>query len=178
MTQLFTDHGPFRFKLHALGLTDDTHFNCHHWSVEHSHTRKPSSARLLWTDARKDRRIVRAAVPARTVPREEIRAHVAPALSLRTIGNRLLEVGLRSRVPLARLPLTPKHRQARMLWFRDRVYWRLKRSSVVFSDKYRFCLNASDGSTRVRRRPGERHLLECIHPRHTGPTSVFLVWGS
>ena len=25
--------------------------------------------------------------------------------------------------------------------------------------------------------PGERHLLESISPRHTGPTSGFMVWG-
>ena len=44
---------------------------------------------------------------------EEIRAHVAPTVSPSTIGNHLLAAGLTSRVPLARLPLTPRHRQAR-----------------------------------------------------------------
>lgn len=85
------------------------------WSVEHSHTRRPGSGRPRSTDARQDRRIVRAAVADRTSSRDEIRSHVAPAVSPRTIGNRLLAAGLRSRVPLARLPLTPRHRQARLL---------------------------------------------------------------
>ena len=40
------------------------------------------------------------------------------------------------------------------------------------------CLYARSGCTRVRRRPGERHLPECIRPRHTGPTSGFMVWGA
>ena len=43
---------------------------------------------------------MRAAVAARTEFREEIRAHVAPAVSRRTIGNCLLAAGLKSRVPL------------------------------------------------------------------------------
>ena len=34
--------------------------------------------------------------------------------------------------------------------------------SVVFSDESRFCLYTSDGRKCVRRRPGERHCLECI----------------
>ena len=37
---------------------------------------------------------------------------------------------------------------------------------------------ASDGRTRVRRRPGENHLPECIRSRHTGPTSGSMVWGT
>ena len=85
---------------------------CHcfqQWSVEHFHTSRSGSAWSRNTDARQDRRIVRAAVAA---SKEEIRAHVAPAVRPSTIGNRLLAVGLRSRVPLASLPLTPRHSQA------------------------------------------------------------------
>ena len=40
---------------------------------------------------------------------KKILAHVAPVLSTRTIGNRLLPAGLRSLVPLARLHDTAKH---------------------------------------------------------------------
>ena len=111
----------------------------------------------------------------RTATREEFRAHFALALSPRTIGNRLLSGRPRSRVPLARLPLTPLHRQARLLWCRERVNWRVVWHSVVFSDESKFFLFASDGRTRIRRRPGERHLPECICPLHTSPTSGFMV---
>ena len=48
--------------------------------------------------------------------------------------------------------------------------------SVVFSDKSRFCLNASDRRTRAGRTLGERNFPECIRSRHTGPTSGFMVW--
>ena len=47
--------------------------------------------------------------------------------------------------------------------------------SVVFNDESRFFLYASDGRTLVRRRPGERHLTECICPWHTGPISSFML---
>ena len=104
------------------------------WSVEHSHTCKPGSGWLRSTDARQHRRIVREAMVSRTSPREEIRAHVAPAVSSRTIGNSLLAAGLRSRVPLATLPLIPQHLQARLPWCRERVDWRVEWRSVVFRD--------------------------------------------
>ena len=94
------------------------------WSVEHSHTRRPGSGLPSSTYAGQDRRIVHAVVAARTVSREEIRAHVvAPAVSPRTIGNRLLAAGLISRVPLASLSLTPRHRQAQLLWCNESVDW-------------------------------------------------------
>ena len=43
------------------------------------------------------------------------------------------------RVPLARLPLTLRNRQARLLGCLARVDWRGERPSVVFSDASRIC---------------------------------------
>ena len=113
-----------------------------------------------------------AAVDARTASGEEIQAHVAPSVSPRFIGNRLLAVGLRLRVPLIRLPLTPRHRQERLLWCRERVDWREEWRSVVFSDESRFYLYESNGRTRIRRRPGERHLPECIRHDTQAPSQA------
>ena len=98
--------------------------------------------------------------------KEEIRTRIAPAVSPRTIGNRLLAAGLRPHVPLAKLPLIPRHRQARLFWCCESVDWRVERRSVVFSDERKFCLSASDGRTCIWRRPGKLHLLECIRPRY------------
>ena len=78
-------------------------------------------------------------------------------------------------VSMARLPHTPQHRQARLLWCRERVDWSVEWCPVIFSDESRFCLYASDGRTSVRRRPDERRFPECIRPRLTGPTSGFMV---
>ena len=86
---------------------------------------------------------------ARTASREKIRAHVAPAVLPRIIVNRLLAVGLRPRVPLARLPHTARHHQARILWCRERVVWRVEVRTVVFSYESRFSVYASDGRTRI-----------------------------
>ena len=144
-------------------------------SVEHFHTRRPGSGRPRSTDASQDRCIAQAVVAALTASRKEIQAHIAPAVSSRTIRNRLLAAGLKSRVPLARLPLTPRPRQTRLLWCRERVDWRVEWRSVVFNDESRFCLYASDGHTRIRLRPGERHLPKCILQRHIDPTSCFMV---
>ena len=145
------------------------------WSVEYSHTRRPGSGWPRSTDTRQDRRIVQAVVAAQTASREEIRAHVAPAVLPRTIGNFLLASGLRSHMPLARLPLIPRHRQARLLWCRERVDWKVEWHSADFSDESRFCLYANDECTCVQRRPGEHHLPECIRPRYRGPTSGFMM---
>ena len=92
--------------------------------------------------------------------------------------KRLFASGFRSRVPVARLPLTPRHRQARLLWYRERVDWSVEWRSVVFSVNSRFCQYASDGRTRLRARPGERHIAECISPRYIGPSSGFIVCGA
>ena len=68
------------------------------WSVGHFQTRRPGSGRPCNTDARQVRLLVRAPVAAS----REDRVHVAPAVSLRAVVNRLLVAGLRLRVPLAR----------------------------------------------------------------------------
>ncbi|GFW90855.1 uncharacterized protein TNCV_2418481 [Trichonephila clavipes] len=57
---------------------------------------------------------------------------------------------------------------------RDRIEW----ISIVFSDESRFCLGASDSHVLVRRRPGELLQLNCLRPRHTGPTTKVMVWGA
>ena len=145
------------------------------WSVECSHIHRPCSGWPHNTDAHQDRHIMQAVVATQTAFRKEIWAHVvAPAVSLRTIGNHLLAPGLRSCVPLARLLLTSWHCQAHLLWCLERVEW----CSVVFSGESRSCLYASDERKCVRYRPCEHHLLECIPPWHTGPTSGFMVWGT
>ena len=61
------------------------------WSMEHSHTHRPSSWWLCRTDARQDRSIVRVVVIVQTVFREEIWAHVAPAVLPKNIENCLLQ---------------------------------------------------------------------------------------
>ncbi|GFV30003.1 HTH_38 domain-containing protein [Trichonephila clavipes] len=84
---------------------------------------------------------------------------------------------LRARRQVACIPLIPNHCLLRRQWCQAKVHWRTEWRSVVFSDEIRFCLDASDGHVLVRRRPGECLQLNCLQPRHTGPTPVFMAWG-
>ncbi|GFV08193.1 transposable element Tcb1 transposase [Trichonephila clavipes] len=80
-----------------------------------------------------------------------------PVPSRETIRRRLTEVGLRSRRPLRRLPLTPHHRQCRLDFCRPRATWSVTDwRRVIFSDESRFSLSADDHRTRVWRRTGQR----------------------
>ena len=55
---------------------------------------------------------------------------------------------------------TPNHGYSGVV----KVDWRVEWRSVVLSVESRLSLYVSDGHKRVRRRPGERHLPECILP--------------
>ncbi|GFY07446.1 HTH_Tnp_Tc3_2 domain-containing protein [Trichonephila clavipes] len=116
-----------------------------------------------------------------------------PVPSRETIRRRLTEVGLRSRRPLRRLPLTPHHRQCRLDFCRPRATWSVTDwRRVIFSDESRFSLSADDHRTRVWRRTGSdsiRHLLSSgiqqfhkvpiinrimlVHILHDSPNNVF-----
>ena len=116
----------------------------------------------------------------RTASRDEIQAHVAPAVSPRTIGNRLLPAGLKHEFLWPSYYLhhdTAKHGYSGVV--KESVgEWNGALLSSVLRVGSDFCLYASDGLTPVWRRPGEHHLPECIRPRHTDPTSGFMVWGA
>ncbi|GFY07108.1 transposable element Tcb2 transposase [Trichonephila clavipes] len=94
-------------------------------------------------------------------------------------GRRLTEVGLRSRRPLRRLPLTPHHRQCRLDFCRPRATWSVTDwRRVVFSDESRFSLSADDHRTRVWRRSGQRSDPAFIVERHTAISQGVTVWGA
>ncbi|GFV42664.1 transposable element Tc1 transposase [Trichonephila clavipes] len=91
-----------------------------------------------------------------------------PVPSRETIRRRLTEVGLRSRRPLRRLPLTPHHRQCRLDFCRPRATWSVNDwRRVIFSDESRFSLSADDHRTRVWRRTGLRSDPAFIVERYT-----------
>ncbi|GFV57868.1 transposable element Tcb1 transposase [Trichonephila clavipes] len=99
--------------------------------------------------------------------------------SRETIRRRLTEVGLRSRRPLRRLPLTPHHRQCRLDFCRPRATWSVTDwRRVIFSDESRFSLSADDHRTRVWRRTGQRSDPAFIVERHTAISQGVTVWGA
>ena len=96
------------------------------WSVEHTHTCRPGSGRPhVNIDALCEQRW-----PPEQYPGKEF-GHMLHLLSPKTIGNRVLAAGLRSNVTLPWLPLTPRHRQARVFWCHETINWNVTLLSSV-----------------------------------------------
>ncbi|GFV60865.1 HTH_Tnp_Tc3_2 domain-containing protein [Trichonephila clavipes] len=98
-----------------------------------------------------------------------------PVPSRETIRRRLTEVGLRSRRPLRRLPLTPHHRRVSTGFCRPRAN---RLETIIFSDESRFSLSDDDHHTRVWRRTGQRSDPAFIVERHTAISQGVTVWGA
>ncbi|GFT94929.1 HTH_38 domain-containing protein [Trichonephila clavipes] len=102
-----------------LGRSDMVVARCwQQWITEGRVYRRGGSGRPRYTNDREDRAIRRVATSAPTTSLASIQRHLPPSRhpvpSRETIRRRLTEVGLRSRRPLRRLPLTPHHRQCRL----------------------------------------------------------------
>ena len=88
--------------------------------------------------------------------RQEMRRAANLNISRQTVRN-LHEFGLRSRVAIVCLPLTPSHRQARRAWCRRQQRWtRQQWGRVLCTDESRFTLTNNDARERVWRHPGEQ----------------------
>ncbi|GFV53548.1 HTH_Tnp_Tc3_2 domain-containing protein [Trichonephila clavipes] len=167
-----------------LGRSDMVVARCfQQWITEGRVYRHGGSGRPRNTNDREDRAIRRVATSAPTTSLALIQRHLPPSRhpvpSRETIRRRLTEVGLRSRRPLRRLPLTPHHRQCRLDFLPTSgnlsvTDWR----RVVFSDESRFSLSADDHRTRVWRRSGQRSDPAFIVERHTAISQGVTVWGA
>ncbi|GFT11304.1 transposable element Tcb1 transposase [Trichonephila clavipes] len=146
-----------------LGRSDMVVARCwQQWITEGRVYRRGGSGRPRNTNDREDRAIRRVATSAPTTSLASIQRHLPPSRhpvpSRETIRRRLTEVGLRSRRPLKRLPLTPHHRQCRLDFCRPRATWSVTDwRRVIFSDESRFSLSTDDHRTRVWRRTGQRY---------------------
>ncbi|GFT29101.1 transposable element Tcb2 transposase [Trichonephila clavipes] len=153
------------------------------WITEGRVYRRGGSGRPRNTNDREDRAIRRVATSAPTTSLASIQRHLPPSRhpvpSRETIRRRLTEVGLRSRRPLRRLPLTPHHRQCRLDFCRPRATWSVTDwRRLIFSDESRFSLSADDHRTRVWRRTGQRSDPTFIVERHTAISQGVTVWGA
>ena len=71
-------------------------------------------------------------------------------ISTRTIRNWLHDVGLRSRRPAIRVPLTRYHVQMHLAWAWDHVTWTQNDwAPVLFTDESRLCVDFTDRRARV-----------------------------
>ncbi|GFV30851.1 transposable element Tcb2 transposase [Trichonephila clavipes] len=167
-----------------LGRSDMVVARCwQQWITEGRVYRRGGSGRPRNTNDSEDRAIRRVATSAPTTSLASIQRHLPPSRhpvpSRETIRRRLTEVGLRSRRPLRRLPLTPHHRQCRLDFCRPRATWSVTDwRRVIFSDESRFSLSADDHRTRVWRRTGQRSDPAFIVERHTAISQGVTVWGA
>ncbi|GFW15403.1 transposable element Tc1 transposase [Trichonephila clavipes] len=152
------------------------------WTDEGRTTRKSGSGPRNVMSARDDRRLMRMAQTDRTASSRQLEAQWSTAtgvsLCASSIRRRLLQRGLRARIPLYRIPLTQNHHRLRLQWANVHRSWRADWQQVVFSDESRFNLLHHDGRIRVRCYAGERHIPECIIERHSGRTPGVMVWGA
>ncbi|GFX81154.1 HTH_Tnp_Tc3_2 domain-containing protein [Trichonephila clavipes] len=130
-----------------LGRSDMVVARCwQQWITEGRVYRRGGSGRPRNTNDREDRAIRRVATSAPTTSLASIQRHLPPSRhpvpSRETIRRRLTEVGLRSRRPLRRLPLTPHHRQCRLDFCRPRATWSVTDwRRAIFSDESRFSVS-------------------------------------
>ncbi|GFT42651.1 transposable element Tc1 transposase [Trichonephila clavipes] len=151
-----------------LGRSDMVVARCwQQWITEGRVYRRGGSGRPRNTNDREDRAIRRVATSAPTTSLASIQRHLPPSRhpvpSRETIRRRLTEVGLRSRRPLRRLPLTPHHRQCRLDFCRPRATWSVTDwRRVIFSDESRFSLSDDDHRTCLEaHRPAVRSGIYC-----------------
>ena len=95
-------------------------------------------------------------------------------ISPRTLSNRLRERGIRPRRPV----LQQRHRVARFGWCRRHIhftqqYW----ARILFTDESRFCLDNSDGRSRVYCLVGELFHDSCVIERRPYGGGSVMVWG-
>ncbi|GFX64106.1 transposable element Tcb2 transposase [Trichonephila clavipes] len=151
-----------------LGRSDMVVARCwQQWITEGRVYRRGGSGRPRNTNDREDRAIRRVATSAPTTSLASIQRHLPPSRlpvpSRETIRRRLTEVGLRSRRPLRRLPLTLHHRQCRLDFCRPRATWSVTDwRRVIFSDESRCSLSADDHRTCLEaHRPAVRSGIYC-----------------
>ncbi|MEW8333310.1 MAG: transposase [Candidatus Thiodiazotropha sp.] len=118
---------------------------------------------------------------SRSVSAEQLRERLSRTgtrVSVQTVRNRLHSAGLRARRPYVGVPLSQRHRQARLAWTRQHRRWTNQQwATVLFTDESRFLLDMLDRRRRVWRRRGERYANCAIveHDRYGGGS--LMVWG-
>ncbi|GFX99283.1 transposable element Tcb1 transposase [Trichonephila clavipes] len=99
------------------------------------------------------------AVNDRTTSSRQLTARWSTAtgvlMSASSIRRRLLNRGLRARLPLNRIPLMANHRRLRLQWAHEHRAWQADSQQGVFSDESHFNLWDHVGRIRVRRYAGE-----------------------
>jgi transposase len=97
-------------------------------------------------------------------------------ISATTVRRRLHLKGLYARKPVICVPLTQRHKEARLRWAREHVTWtREQWRTVLFTDESRFCLQSDSGRVLIWRKQGTRFHPSNILERDTYRGGV-MVW--
>ena len=127
-----------------------------------------------------DRFLRMSALRSRLISAEQLRERLSRTgtkVSVQTVRNRLHSAGLRAR-PYVGVPLSQRHRQARLAWTRQHRRWTNRQwATVLFTDESRFLLDMLDRRRRVWRRRGERYANCAIVEHDRYGRGSLMVWG-
>ena len=100
-------------------------------------------------------------------------------MSIQTVRNQLHSTGLRARRPYVGVPLSQRHRQARLAWTRQHRRWTNQQwATVLFADESWFLLDMLDRRHRVWHRRGERYAnCAIVEPDRYGVGSFMICGG-
>ncbi|GFX66949.1 transposable element Tcb2 transposase [Trichonephila clavipes] len=100
-------------------------------------------------------------------------------ISRRTVARRLRGGGLYAHRPVECVPLTRKHRTARLQWCREHHNWTEQEwACVLFSDESRFSLSSDCTRQLIWRESGTAYRPENIREMDRYPTCSIMVWAS
>lgn len=99
-------------------------------------------------------------------------------VSVTTVKNRLLDVGLFGRVAIRKPLLKTVHKQKRLQWAKIHSNWTMEQwKKVLWTDESKFEKFGSNRRQYVRRRAGERVMESCIIPSVKHGGGNVMVWG-
>ncbi|GFW92590.1 transposable element Tcb2 transposase [Trichonephila clavipes] len=102
---------------------------------------------------------------------------VKKKISRKTVARRLKGGRLYARRPVVCVPLTRRHRTARLQWCREHHNWTEQDwACVVFSDESRFSLSSDCRRQLIWRESGTAYRPENIQEKDRYPTSSNMVW--
>ena len=125
-------------------------------------------------------------VPASALRSQSVRAEqlreclsrTGTRVSIQTVQNRLHSAGFRARRPYVGVPLSQRHRQARLAWTRQHCRWINQQwATVLFTNESRFLLDMFDRRCRVWHHRGERYANCAIVEHDWYGGGSLMVWG-
>lgn len=104
-------------------------------------------------------------------------SHFHVNVSRNTVISYCKSLGFGSYSAAHKPALTPKHRDRRLRWAKERVNWTVDQwRGVVWSDESRFTIEGSDGDKRVIRKIGERYDAKNVVPTTKYGGGGVMIW--